>query len=70
MNGRGRHYEDAAAIVRLLFDCNYGRDGRVAIRVRLGHGLCREMAIELMQNGFRRHTADHDPESKVYFQRE
>ena len=61
---------EAAAFDRLFFDGNCGRDGRLVVRLRLGHRRSREMAIGLIQNGFRCRATNHYPESKVYFHRE
>jgi hypothetical protein len=63
---------EAAAFDRLFFDGNCGRDGRLVVRLRLGHRRSREMAIRLIQvfdelNGFRRRATNHYPESKVDF---
>jgi hypothetical protein len=66
---------EAAAFDRLLFDCNYRRDDRVVVRLRLGYRRSREMAIGLVQvfdelNGFRCRQTNHYPDSKVYLQRD
>jgi hypothetical protein len=61
---------EAAAFDCLLFVRDYGRDGRLVIRLRLGHRRSREMAMGLIQNGFGCRATDHYPESKIYFKLE
>jgi hypothetical protein len=66
---------EVAAFDRLFFDRNYRRDGRLVVRLRLGHRRSREMAIGLKHvfdelHGFRCRATNHYPESKVDFQGE
>lgn len=73
--GRREGHAKAAAFQYVLFDRNWPRDGRLVVRVRLGHRRGCKMAVGLNQvcgelNGFHRRAADHDPGGNVYFQRE
>jgi hypothetical protein len=76
--GGDRHQEShgkGSAVHGLLFDRNRRRDARLAVRLRLGHRRSCKMAVGLNPlsgelNGFRYRAADHDPKSKVYFQRD
>jgi hypothetical protein len=72
---RHKSHIEAAAFHDLLFGSNCRRDGRLAVRVRLGRRCGCELAIGLIQvsdelNGFRCCAANHDPERKIYFQRD
>ena len=66
---------EAAAFHDLLPGRNCHRDGRLAVRARLGHGFSCEMAVCLIQvfdelNDLGCRAADHNPERKVYLQRD
>ena len=48
-SGRQESHITGAVFQDLLFDRNCRRDGRLAVRVRLGHGHCYEVAVGLVQ---------------------